>query len=319
MEIITFTKETLQQALDLHKKWLKNEPDGKRFDVSNRIVKFDFELSEFPFKNVDFSNANFSGSDFSRTDFSDANFGNANFSGTDFRNADFNDAHFNDANFSFIYFDNTNFSSTDFRNAYFNNADFNSAYFNNAHFNSADFSSTNFNHANFYHTSFYNTNFSGADFSNSDFIHTNFNSTIFSGTDFNNTAIDWNCIFKNADECTAFLNLQCPEAGSFIAYKMARNCLIKLEIPADALRSSATTRKCRASKAKVLEITDENGKKIKFTCSDRTSKFIYEVGKTIYSQDDDGNIAFDENRWNECSTGIHFFMSKQEAINYNQK
>jgi hypothetical protein len=156
------------------------------------------------------------------------------------------------------------------------------------------------------------------DFSNSDFIHTNFNSTIFSGTDFNNTAIDWNCIFKNADECTAFLNLQCPEAGSFIAYKMARNCLIKLEIPADALRSSATTRKCRASKAKVLEITDENGKKIKSTCSDRTSQFIYEVGKTVYSRDDDGNIAFDENRWNECSTGIHFFITKQEAINYNR-
>ena len=26
---------------------------------------------------------------------------------------------------------------------------------------------------------------------------------------------------------------------------------------------------------------------------------------------------FCENRWNECAPGIHFFINRQEAINYN--
>lgn len=37
---------------------------------------------------------------------------------------------------------------------------------------------------------------------------------------------------------------------------------------------------------------------------------MYEVGKTV-SVDD-----FDENRWHECSTGIHFFITREEAVRY---
>ena len=39
--------------------------------------------------------------------------------------------------------------------------------------------------------------------------------------------------------------------------------------------------------------------------------FIYKVGKTVSVCD------FDENRWNECAPGIHFFITREEAINYN--
>ena len=39
--------------------------------------------------------------------------------------------------------------------------------------------------------------------------------------------------------------------------------------------------------------------------------FEYWVGE-IVSVDD-----FDENRWNECAPGIHFFVNFQEAVNYN--
>nr|DAE41777.1 MAG TPA: hypothetical protein [Caudoviricetes sp.] len=44
--------------------------------------------------------------------------------------------------------------------------------------------------------------------------------------------------------------------------------------------------------------------------SDRDSKFIYKVGEIVTVDD------FDDNRWNECSTGIHFFINRQEAVNY---
>lgn len=109
----------------------------------------------------------------------------------------------------------------------------------------------------------------------------------------------------------------CPEKGSFIGFKRAyavRNCvevIIELEIPAEAKRSSATNRKCRCSKAKVLSITDFSGAaEFQMAASIWDNNFIYEVGKTVVVDD------FDENRWNECSTGIHFFITRKEAVDY---
>ena len=111
----------------------------------------------------------------------------------------------------------------------------------------------------------------------------------------------------------------CPEKGSFIGFKRAyavRNCvevevIIELEIPAEAKRSSATNRKCRCSKAKVLSITDLQGvAEFQQATSSYDNDFLYEVGKTVIVDD------FDEDRWNECSTGIHFFITRSEAVNY---
>ena len=110
---------------------------------------------------------------------------------------------------------------------------------------------------------------------------------------------------------TSFFSLQCPEEGSFIGYKKADNKIIKLLITEDAKRSSATTRKCRCSKAKVLSITSLDGKE-EYTkvVSDYDLKFIYKVGEIVEVED------FDEDRWNECSTGIHFFITRDEAVMY---
>ena len=86
---------------------------------------------------------------------------------------------------------------------------------------------------------------------------------------------------------------------------------MKLEIPEDAKRSSATTRKCRCSKAKVISITGiKSGKEYEEAFSKYNNKFVYRVGETVVPD------SFDEDRWNECSHGIHFFITKQEAIDY---
>lgn len=37
---------------------------------------------------------------------------------------------------------------------------------------------------------------------------------------------------------------------------------------------------------------------------------IYRVGEMVYPD------SFDDDRWNECSHGIHFFVDKRNAINY---
>ena len=110
---------------------------------------------------------------------------------------------------------------------------------------------------------------------------------------------------------TAFYPLQCPDSGSYIGYKKASGLVVELEIPADARRSSATSRKCRASKAKVLSITDINGNpaggQVK---SNYDPNFVYAIGETVEVTD------FDDNRWNECSTGIHHFITRAEAVIY---
>lgn len=108
---------------------------------------------------------------------------------------------------------------------------------------------------------------------------------------------------------TSFYPLQCPENGSYIGYKKAQGLIVELEIPADAMRSSATSRKCRASKAKVLSITDKDGNPAgKQVVSDYDSNFVYVVGETVEVAD------FDTNRWNECAPGIHHYITRAEAL-----
>ena len=109
-----------------------------------------------------------------------------------------------------------------------------------------------------------------------------------------------------------FIPSSCPDFGMFIGYKKASGYIVELEIPEDAKRLSATTRKCRCNKAKVLRIlnTDRTIADITEVKSSYDSKFIYKVGEVV-SVDN-----FDEDRWNECSTGIHFFINFQEAVSY---
>ena len=107
--------------------------------------------------------------------------------------------------------------------------------------------------------------------------------------------------------------IACPEEGAFIGFKkVSGDYIVKLEIPEDALRSSASSRKCRCSMAKVLSITNLDGSSANvaevFSNHDKT--FVYRVGE-IVSIDN-----FDTNRWNECAPGIHFFITRQEAVDY---
>ena len=113
------------------------------------------------------------------------------------------------------------------------------------------------------------------------------------------------------DISTKFYFLQCPQEGSFIGYKKANGCIVKLEICEDAMRSSATSRKCRCSKAKVLGISFMyDGHQMMSVVSDYDPEFVYTIGKTVEVKN------FDKNRWNECAPGIHFFMTKDEAFRY---
>ena len=118
-----------------------------------------------------------------------------------------------------------------------------------------------------------------------------------------------------ADEGTSGFWSVCPEEGSFIAFKKLKDDKIaKILIPEYAKRSSSTTRKCRCSEALVVEIKDRNGNNIDEGFSKQADRsgceLLYKVGKTVYPD------GFDEDRWNECSNSIHFFMTRREAELY---
>ena len=116
---------------------------------------------------------------------------------------------------------------------------------------------------------------------------------------------------RDAEE-VPYIPMVCPEEGDFIGWKRASDKIVKLHIPQDALRSSATTRKCRCNKAEVIEIYNIDGTIAdeRIVNSNYNSSFTYEVGKTVEVQ------YFDTNRWEECTKGIHFFINRQEAIDY---
>ena len=95
------------------------------------------------------------------------------------------------------------------------------------------------------------------------------------------------------------------------------DCIIKLEIPETAKRSSATSRKCRADKVKVLEIQHLNGRKypadtVAFPLfKSPATDTQYVVGKITKCSE-----KFETNRWKECASGIHFFITYEEALKY---
>ena len=109
-----------------------------------------------------------------------------------------------------------------------------------------------------------------------------------------------------------YIPLNCPSEGSFIGWKKVCDNLIKLEIPEDAKRLSSVSMKCRCDKARVLSVwnmrlEEEVSEVVNHAYNQDT---LYKVGEMVYPD------SFDEDRWNECSNGIHFFINKQDAINY---
>lgn len=112
-----------------------------------------------------------------------------------------------------------------------------------------------------------------------------------------------------------------PDEGDIIGWKKAyvdgtmlsKPVIVKLLIPADAQRSNATGRKCRASTARVLDLQDKQGNSLPpdtTAYSSYDADFTYKKGETIHVEN------FDTNRWNECAPGIHFFITRIEAAEY---
>ena len=174
----------------------------------------------------------------------------------------------------------------------------------------ADLREADLRGADLYGADLYEANLRGADLRGADLYEADLRRANLYGADL------YEADLRGADlrgaKNVPYIPYSCPDFGMFIGYKKASGYIVELEIPEDAKRLSATTRKCRCNKAKVLRIlnTDRTIADITEVKSSYDNSFIYKVGEVV-SVDN-----FDEDRWNECSTGIHFFINFQEAVNY---
>ena len=185
-----------------------------------------------------------------------------------------------------------------------------------ANLSRANLSGSDLSGADLSRANLFRADLSGADLSRANLSEANLSEANLSGADLSRADLyGANLYGAKVEESIKikFFPFACPETGAFIGYKKAaQNFVVKLQIPEDAKRSSAYGRKCRCDKALVLGIYDTNGNEtgIQQAVSSRDTKFVYKVGETVAVSD------FDEDRWNECSTGIHFFITFAEAANY---
>lgn len=166
-----------------------------------------------------------------------------------------------------------------------------------------------------------------ADLRGADLRYTNLRGANLFGADLRYTDLFGSDLFgakligAKLSELTAAQTSILPDEGDIIGWKKAHvdsttPVIVKLLIPPDAQRSNGTSRKCRASKARVLDLQDLQDKQGNSLPPDTTARssydpdFTYKKGETVSVED------FDTNRWNECATGIHFFITRIEAVEY---
>jgi uncharacterized protein YjbI with pentapeptide repeats len=91
--------------------------------------------------------------------------------------------------------------------------------------------------------------------------------------------------------------------GELVGWKKCKDgVLVKLRIPLDAKRSHAFGRKCRAEFADCIEVIGaESG------VSQHDKRTVYRAGERVICD------VWDADWTNECSGGIHFFITRAEA------
>ena len=245
-------------------------------------VLFSFEKENNTIKDT-LEEANFRGANLRGANLGGANLGGANLRGANLRKAYLGGANLRGANLESANLEDANLESANLRGANLGGANLRSAYLEEANLRGANLRNAYLEGANLRGANLGDANLGSADLRGADY-----------------------------SEYTSFLLLQCPIEGSFIGWKKCDGYIVKLKICEDAERSSSTSLKCRCSKAEVLEIQNLDGSVADITeiCSNYDKNFIYKVGETIEVKD------FDKCRWNECSTGIHFFIDRNMAVIY---
>ena len=213
-------------------------------------------------------------------------------------------------NLSGAYLMNTDLWGADLMNTDLSGANLRGVNLSGAYLSGADLSGANLMNTDLSGADLRDANLRGADLRDANLSGANLRGADLWGADLMNT--DLSGAYLRDVKNVPFIPFACPDSGAFIGYKKARDYIVKLEILEDARRCSATGRKCRCDKARVLSITNLDGTDadISSVSSNRDESFVYTVGEVVEVPD------FDTDRWNECTAGIHFFINRQEAVEY---
>lgn len=193
----------------------------------------------------------------------------------------------------------------------------------NMDFTLSSFQNTVLNHVNFENSSVENALFDGCSMKGANFKNAKMVTASFRYCDMRECNIEGADLFGAvlefanlegivSSEETKWFRLRCPEKGAFLGYKKCVNDrMVQLLIPADAKRTSATLPSCRCNKAKVLTIKSfDFQENFDEAWSLVDENFIYKKGEWVEVKN------FNENRWQDSTTGIHFWMSRAEAEAY---
>ncbi|MBB3521092.1 pentapeptide repeat-containing protein [Rhizobium sp. BK456] len=192
-------------------------------------------------------------------------------------------------------------SSANLRSANLRSADLSSANLSSANLSYADLSSANLSYANLRSADLRSADLRSANLRSADLRSANLRSADLSYADLRSADLR---SAENAEMAVAMTRIL-PE-GDLIGWKKCRNgVIVKLRIPETAKRSHAFGRKCRAEYADVIEVIGE-GKAISL----HDGKTEYIAGTRVTPD------SFDENWFEECSSGIHFFITRLEAEAY---
>ena len=181
-------------------------------------------------------------------------------------------------------------------------ADLSDADLSDADLSDADLSGADLSDANLRRANLSGADLSGADLSRADLRGADLSGAVLSGA-------------KNIPDYVRAVTSILPD-GPIIGWKKCNDgVIVKLQIPAKAKRSNATGRKCRAESVKVLALYDRSSETE--LAADTVAVTSAHGPTTEYRK---GHIvkpdSFDENRWEECSHGVHFFISRLEAEIY---
>lgn len=191
--------------------------------------------------------------------------------------------------------------------------DFTKSAFHNIVLNGADMSGTVLKNALFKDTVLREVNFQNASLEGTALRYCDMTGCNIKGADLYCAVLEYAILDDiKSDETTKWFRLHCPETGAFLGYKKCVNDrLVQLLIPADAKRTSATLPSCRCNKAKVLTIKSfDYSQRFDEAWSLVDENFVYRVGDWVEVKD------FNEDRWMDSTTGIHFWMSREEAKAY---
>ena len=275
-----------------------------KYEIKNRVngsVLFSLETANLKLcvEAAVGGKADLHGADLSGADLYGANLRGANLRGADLVGADLHGADLCGANLS----------GANLRSANLYGANLSGANLSDANLCGANLRSTDLCGANLRSTNLRSTNLSGTDLSNA-----NLRSADLSGADLYGANLSDANLSDAVNAELAFALTVIVQEGDIISWKAVidpitgKKVIAKLLIPKEARRSNAAGRKCRAEYADVLAII---GADAGISCNNgvvaKELLITYRAGIRVQAD------SWDENRWNECSHGIHFYITRAEA------